>query len=99
MSILHTKRLTLRPFREGDAKAMYKNWTYDERVAKYCRWFAHNSIEETEDYLKMCLNAEYCWAITLKDIDEPIGCVDLVGINSVGVPEIGYVLAYDYWGK
>ena len=22
----------------------------------------------------------------------------MVGINSVGVPEIGYVLAYNYWG-
>lgn len=47
----------------------------------------------------MCLKAEYSWAITLKNTDEPIGCVDVVGINSVGVPEIGYVLAYDYCGN
>lgn len=45
------------------------------------------------------MEAEYSWAITLKEKDEPIGCVDLVGINSVGVPEIGYVLTYDYWGS
>lgn len=96
-TLLHTDRLTLRPFREGDAQAMYKNWTYDERVARYCRWYPHKSIEETEAYLKICLEAEYSWAITLKGNDEPIGCIDLVGKNSVGVPEIGYVLAYDYW--
>ncbi|MCI5904482.1 MAG: GNAT family N-acetyltransferase [Oscillospiraceae bacterium] len=49
--------------------------------------------------MKMRLGADYCWAITLKDNDEPIGCIDLVGINSFGVPEIGYVLSYDYWGN
>ena len=98
MNTLYTNRLILRPFRTGDAEAMYKNWTYDERVARYCRWYPHNSISETEEYLKMCIGAEYSWAITLKDSDEPIGCVDLVGTNSVGVPEIGYVLMYEHWG-
>ena len=99
MNTLYTRRLVLRPFREGDAAAMYKNWTWDERVARYCRWFPHKSIDETEQYLKMCLNADYCWAITLKDGGEPIGAVDLVGENSVGVPEIGYVLSHGYWGS
>lgn len=99
MSTLHTERLILRPFRSGDAQAMYKNWTFDERVARYCRWYPHKNIAETEEYLQMCLEAEYSWAITLKDTNEPIGCIDIVGENSVGVPEIGYVLAHDYWGK
>lgn len=89
MRKIYTDRLVLRPFKENDAEAMYRNWTFDERVAKYCRWYPHKDISKTE----------YCWAITLKEKDEPIGCVDLVGINSVGVPEIGYVLAYDYWGS
>ncbi len=96
---LETQRLILRPFRNGDAEAMYRNWTCDERVAKYCRWHPHKSIAETEEYLNMCINAEYNWAITLKGNDEPIGAIDLVGTNSVGVPEIGYVLQHDYWGK
>ncbi|MEF2919340.1 MAG: GNAT family N-acetyltransferase [Acutalibacteraceae bacterium] len=100
MSILHTDRLVLRPFKEDDAQAVYKNWTYDQRVAQYCRWYPHNSVEDTIGYLNMCcINKEECWAITLKETGEPIGAVDVVGIDSVGVPEIGYVLAYDYWGK
>ncbi len=99
MNTLYTERMVLRPFQAGDAEAMFKNWTYDERVARYCRWHPHQSIEETEWYLKLCLEAEYCWAITLKGSDEPIGCIDMVGMNSVGVPEIGYVLSHDYWGK
>ncbi len=92
------KQAILRPFRTGDAEAMYRNWTYDERVAKYCRWYPHKSISETEEYLKICIDAEYSWAITLNDKDEPIGCIDMVGINSAGVPEIGYVLMYEHWG-
>ncbi|MGN0700772.1 MAG: hypothetical protein ACI4J8_07215 [Oscillospiraceae bacterium] len=34
MNTLYTSRLVLRPFREGDAAAMYKNRTWDERVRK-----------------------------------------------------------------
>lgn len=101
MNTLYTNRLVLRPFRIGDAAAMYKNWTYDERVARYCRWYPHKSISETEEFLnwELCSGKEYSWAITLKENDEPIGSIDLVGVNSFGVPEIGYVLTYSYWGQ
>lgn len=98
-STLVTERLVLRPFREGDAEAMNRNWTTDERVAQYCRWYPHKSLSETEEYLKLCLEMQYSWAITIKGNDEPIGCIDVVGENSVGVQEVGYVLAYDYWGQ
>ena len=55
-------------------------------------------ISGKEEYLKLCLEMQYSWAITLKGNDEPIGCIDVVGENSVGVQEVGYVLAYDHWG-
>ncbi len=99
MNTLYTKRLILRPFREDDAEAMFKNWTQDERVAKYCRWYPHADISQTIYYLNFCLETKYSWAITLKDIDEPIGAIDLSDKNDNGVNEIGYVLAYNYWGK
>ena len=69
MNTLCTERLILRPFREDDAAAMFRNWTWDERVARYCRWYPHQSLSDTEGYLTCCLNAEYCWAITLKGQD------------------------------
>lgn len=99
MKILTTNRLRLRPFDEHDAEAMFKNWTFDDRVAHYCRWYPHQSIHETKQYLSLCMEKEYCWAITLKEKDEPIGCIDVVGIDHRGAAEIGYVLAYDYWNK
>ncbi|MBR4235616.1 MAG: GNAT family N-acetyltransferase [Clostridia bacterium] len=99
MNTLYTERLVLRPFRESDAAAMYRNWTWDERVARYCRWYPHKSVEDTQAYLSICMKEEYCWAITLKGTNEPVGSIDLVGVNSFGIPEIGYVLAHDYWGR
>ncbi len=100
MNTLHTPRLILRPFREGDEEAMFRNWTQDERVARYCRWYPHKDISETEWFLKnCCLGAEYNWAITLKGKDEPIGGINVVGENDAGVSEIGYVLAHEYWGQ
>ncbi len=99
MKTLTTKRLILRPFIEDDAELMYKNWTYDDRVARYCRWYPHQSINETKEYLKFCMSSDYCWAITFKDRDEAIGCIDLTGKNSEGIFEIGYVLSYDFWNQ
>lgn len=99
MNTLYTNRLVLRAFRESDAMDIYKNWTQDERVARYCRWYPHRSISETKDYLKHCMEAKYCWAITEKEKDEVIGCVDVVGTCADGSLEIGYVLSYDYLGK
>lgn len=104
MSILYTERLTLRPFCETDAKAMFENWTYDERVAKYCRWTAHTSVSMTEQLLSFYLKEQnegftYRWAITL-DGKMPIGAIDVVDILDNGKTAIiGYVLSYEYWNK
>lgn len=105
MSIIETKRLVLRPFREGDAEMMYRNWTFDERVARYCRWYPHENVEVTENLLKMYLEEaaqgfEYRWAITLSGEGEPVGAIDVVGVSGDGkTAEVGYVLSRKYWGR
>ncbi len=105
MGLLCTERFVLRPFRAGDAPAMYRNWCCDERVARYCRWFPHESVAITEELLQCYLReAEdgflYRWAITKKESEEPIGCMDVVGFGADRhTPEIGYVLSYAEWGK
>lgn len=102
MEKLYTKRLVLRPFEKNDAEAMYKNWTYDERVAKYCRWYPHENVDLTKKLLDMYLNenSKYCWAIVLKDGNEPIGAIDVVDIcDDNKTAEIGYVLSYNYWNN
>ncbi len=99
MNTLITDRLVLRPVREDDAQAVYRNWSTDERVAEHCTWHPHKNIDVTKAYIEHCIKMEYCWAITLKGSDEPIGIIEVVGKNSAGVDELGYVLMHDQWGK
>lgn len=105
MSTLTTDRLVLRPFREGDAEMMYRNWTSDENVAKYCHWHKHENLDTTVWLLNMYLEEaasgfEYRWAITEKGNDEPIGAIDVVEITDDNkTAEIGYVLSKKHWGK
>lgn len=105
MSTLTTDRLVLRPFREGDAAMMYRNWTSDENVAKYCHWHKHENLDTTVWLLNMYLEEaasgfEFRWAITEKGNDEPIGAIDVVGITDDNkTAEIGYVLSQKHWNK
>lgn len=105
MSKLYTKNLILREFNKNDAQAIYNNWANDERVAKYCRWYPHDSVDASSELLNIYLNEyeqgfKYRWAITQKEKNEPIGSIDVVDITDNGkTAEVGYVLSYDYWNR
>lgn len=102
---METQRLHLRPFQKNDAQAMFDGWTQDARVAKYCRWHPHTSIDMTENFLAIYMDTAdprypYRFAITLKDTDALIGCIDVVDISANGTTaEVGYLLACPYWNK
>lgn len=100
---LETKRLILRPFEYDDKEAMYNNWASDEEVTKYLTWNHHTSILETEKILDLWINQyekpeRINFAITLKETDELIGGIDVVGYLD-GIPVIGYVLSKKYWNN
>ncbi len=105
MSIIKTNRLLLRPLSFNDAEQMFQNWTFDERVARYCRWHPHKSIDETKQLLKMYLKQaengfDYRWGVELKDTNELIGCIDVVSLsNENKTAAVGYVLSHKYWNK
>lgn len=105
MSMINTKRLTLRPFSMNDAEDMFEAWTQDERVARYCRWHPHKDISETIAFLQFMLNEsdpcyKYRWAIELSSTKGLIGAIDVVDISEDGkTAEIGYLLAHEAWGK
>ncbi len=105
MSVLKTNRLLLRPLTIIDANAMFKNWTYDERVAKYCTWHPHQNFYETEMLLKMYLDQkekgfDYRWGIVLQETSELIGVIDVVDLSDKNkTAVIGYVLGYEFWNK
>ena len=105
MNILKTNRLLLRPLTSSDAEAMFKNWTYDERVAKYCTWYPHKSVNETKFLLKMYLDQKekgfnYRWGIELKETNELTGVIDVVDLSDdKKIAVIGYVLGYEFWNQ
>lgn len=70
--VLHTKRLTLRPFTVDDAQEMYDNWASDPEVTKYLTWTPHASVEDTRSLLKIWAEESkkpesYNWAIVFHD--------------------------------
>lgn len=100
---LETKRLILRPFNINDASDMYNGWTSDEEVTKYVTWNTHKNIAETINLLNIWIT-QYSkeerinFAITLKDNNELIGGIDVVGYLD-GIPVLGYCISRKHWNK
>ena len=99
---LETDRLILRPFESSDAEAMFYGWANDDEVTKYLTWPSHTSIEITKQIIANWL-LDYdkpdkinC-AIILKENNELIGGIDVVGYEENHVPVIGYDLSRKYW--
>lgn len=105
--ILHTKRLTLRPFTIDDAEEMYKNWASDPDVTKYLSWTPHGSVEDTRSLLALWEEETkkpdtYNWTIVFHDgkKDILIGGISLFGISDNSErAEVGYCMSKKYWGK
>ena len=100
---LETDRLILRPFESSDALSIYNNWASDPEVTKYLTWNTHESIETTKKVLDIWVNQyekpeRINFAITLKDTNELIGGIDVVGYID-NIPVIGYVLSRKYWNN
>ncbi|MDB4837712.1 GNAT family N-acetyltransferase [Marinomonas sp.] len=99
---IETGRLTLRAFTSGDASIVQRlagnkkvsNVTaniphpYPDGLA--AKWIAaHEGMFHTKGAL--------LYAIALKENDELIGCINIIGIHSEK-PEIGYWIGFDFWG-
>ncbi|SHK77213.1 ribosomal-protein-alanine N-acetyltransferase [Clostridium cavendishii DSM 21758] len=103
--IIETERLILRPFKQNDAEAMFKNWCNDIEVCKFLSWGPHKDIYDTRDILKEWTegyleNNSYNWAITLKDKNEPIGSIGAFNVCETNERcEIGYCIGKSFWGK
>lgn len=100
---IETERLILRRFTVEDADKMYENWANDPEVTKYLTWPTHQDVETTKAVLKDWVAGyekedQYQWCITLKEKNEPIGSISVVGgcekANSV---EIGYCIGRAFW--
>ena len=92
-------------FRENDCNAAFRNWTNDNKVTEFLRWPTHQNIEITKqvicDWIAEYENINfYQWAIVLKELDEPIGTISVVGIDECTEKvHIGYCIGSKWWNK
>lgn len=104
MMILKTERLTLRPWRESDAEALYE-YARDERVGPIAGWPPHTSVEQSREVIKNMFMNDGIFAITLKGDDKAIGLAGLtVGKESnfeIGdnEGEVSYWIGVPFWGN
>lgn len=99
--IIETKRLCLRPWRESDAKQLYK-LAKDPEIGPPAGWLPHTSIENSREILKNVLTAEGTFAVTLKGKDTPIGCagwMETTAHEDLHELELGYWMGQAYWGN
>ncbi len=102
---IETTYLCLRPFQKEDIPFAYKNWTSDSAVTEFLRWPAHSNISVTERVIGNWIDSYrntnfYQWAIVLKDINEPIGSISVVGMNDkTDTVHIGYCIGSKWWHK
>lgn len=103
---LETTRLTLRPWTDADAPALFR-LARDPEVGPRAGWTAHESVDESLHIIRTVLGMPETYAIVLKHRagDLPVGSVGLmIGeasslATSGREAEIGYWLGRPYWGQ
>lgn len=101
---METERIILRPWREGDAEALFR-YASDPEVGPRAGWPPHKSIEESLNIIRTIFNSDHIWAIELKATGEPIGCMGYYthGESNIEIgendAETGYWVARPYWNK
>ena len=99
-----TDRIMLRPWRESDAKALFK-YASDPELGPRAGWPPHKSVEESLMVIRTLFCGEGMWAVVWKETGEPIGCVGYLPSTSSNLKietdqaEVGYWIARPYWGK
>lgn len=103
---LETERLTLRPWAEADAPALFRAAS-DPEVGPRAGWDPHRNVEESARIIREVLAVPETYAIVIRGAvpaDEPVGAVGLkFGAASdlardASEAELGYWIARPQWG-
>lgn len=97
-----TQRLRLRKPKISDAARIFATYGQDSSVAHYMIWRPHTEIEQTNEFVRGCIEAwegeaRLPYVIVHHGEDEPIGMLD-ARLHDHMV-DIGYVLAKSEWGR
>jgi [ribosomal protein S5]-alanine N-acetyltransferase len=97
---IKTERLRLRKAKLADAEAIFRQYAQDPEVTRYVSWRAHRNLDETREYVQMCLLAwdvgkAFHWVIESAEDKQVMGMI-IARVNAEKW-ELGYVLARTYW--
>lgn len=102
---LESARLLLRPWQLSDAPALFRH-ARSERVGPRADWPPHTSEAMSREIIRTLFSEPETYAVVLKSLDEPIGCIGLVprrhehyGSIAPDQREIGYWLGEAHWGN
>ena len=101
---LKTPRLLLRKLKKQDAFDFYR-FAASETVTRYMLWKPHKAISESVASIEKSLTRYnegkyYRWGIALKETDELIGLIDLLGFDEEkNTCSFAYMIAEEFWGK
>lgn len=101
---MKTSRLTLRPWQQTDAEALYR-YAKDPDVGPRAGWPPHESVEQSREIIRTVFAAPEVYAMALPLTDEAISCVGLLfGADGnfplqAGEAEIGYWIGTPHQGK
>lgn len=102
--MIETERLTLRPWRDTDAEALYK-YASDPDIGPIAGWPAHTSIDNSMEVIRTVFAAPETYAVVLKETGEAVGCCGIMVANGLHTAEmkeaeaeIGYWIGKPYWG-
>ncbi|KAL3334780.1 hypothetical protein AABB24_031150, partial [Solanum stoloniferum] len=92
--------ITLRPIELSDVDD-FMEWATDEKVSQFCTWDTYTSKDQALDYINN--NAIlHPWLRVICTKNRAIGAISVTpnsGRLDSCRAELGYVLAYKYWGK
>lgn len=100
--IFKTDELTLRPWKEDDARCLY-HFAKNPNIGPIAGWPPHKSLDDSLIIIKTVFSKDECYAVVKDGI--PIGCAELfvhpAGNHwwGEGSAELGYWIAEEYWGN
>jgi ribosomal-protein-alanine N-acetyltransferase len=102
---IETERLLLRKIAAGDIPKMFYGWA---SKAECCRYFPWEPAADYTAYRERALSwidsyadgLFFQWLIVLKESGEPIGMINLHGVNEAKLSaETSYLLSFEHRGK
>ena len=101
---LNTAQLHLRKVRREDATQFFR-FAGSEAVTRYMFWKPHADINESRSSIEKTLSRYaqgscWRWGIALKETDELVGIIDLLGIDEATKScTFAYMIAEEFWGR